>query len=396
MNYSHWIKRQGFTSKLKSYYYILPLTKERAVLGALLARVLERGSWDYPSAAAIQEREDELYGAAAYFDVNIYGSYLVFEGRLIYPNYLFLDKEELEVEALEYLDSLLYKPLLIDGNFREDFFMQEKEMLRQDLESLLKEPQSLALRKTMEILFEDSKFGLHRYGDLNTLEDVSLEDMTSFYKEALASPLYTYYHGDEDREDQGVKPCLEMDKVDEASSHGEIFLDLDVNQTNTVFAYSLPWQFKDERVYASLIFSHLLGGMATSQLFKKIREEDGLCYSIYSRYDRYRRLLLVVAGHEKDRYEDLKGGIGEVINGFCQGGFDLDQLAEAKLDLAIGLGSIEDSQGRQVRDCFIRDLFQDTRDIEKRISRLEEVTKEEVIEVARSLEPRLIYSVRNK
>lgn len=397
MNYSHWIYRQGFTSKLKSYFYILPLTKENTVLGALLTRILERGSRDYPSSQAIQAREDELYGAAAFFDLNIYGSLLVFEAKLIHPNYLYFDREDLEEEAEEFLDSLLYKPLLDkEGNFRQDFFLQEKDMLQQDLESLSKDPQALAFRKSLEIVFEGGKLGLNRHGDLETLAQVGLEDLKVFYQDLLASPLYVYYHGLDKKQDQGKRPQHSMDKPGKLGQYGEVFQDLDIGQSNSVFTYSLPWDYQDPRVFACLVLSHLLGGMASSRLFKEIREEQGLCYSIYSRYDRYRQLVFILVGHDKDQYTQLKEGIEDEFTRLIEEGLEEGELEETKRDMIIGLSSISDNQGRHLRDVFVRDIFGDHREIDKRIELIEAVSEEEVLEAARSLRPSLIYSVRNR
>lgn len=396
MSYSHWITRKGFTSKRTSYFYILPLSRKNAVLGSLLARVLERGSLDYPSMEAIKTREDELYGAVAHFDVAIYGSMLCFEANLVFPDYNYFGKAELEKEARDFFESLLYRPLLANGLFNEEFFLQEKQMLREDLDSMMKEPQSYAMRRVMELIFGESKAGIYRYGDRETLEEVNIEDLSIFYGELLKSPLNIYHHGRDEGEDEGFWEPLDMDEVDFELLAREFTEERDISQSVSVQAYRVPIGFRDDGVYNFLVLSHLLGGMATSFLFKKIREERGLCYSIYSRYDRYRRTLFIISGHERDSFDEIVLESRRILESFGEGGFSVEELEEAKRDLSIGLASTVDSQSRHLRDVFVRDLFGDERNIDKRIKKIESVSKEDVMAAARGLEFNLAYLVRNK
>ncbi len=394
MNYTQWIYKEGFTTKLTSYYYILPLSPKSATLGSLLARVLERGSQDYPTVEAIHDRGDELYGATAYFDVNIYGSYLCFEAKLLTPNYLFFDQPELEEEAHSYFQSLLYRPLLEEGKFKENIFLQEKEMLAQDMESLLKDPESYALLRSMELLFPDSNLGIYKYGDRKSLEQLSGRDLIDFYRELMDAPLYIYHHGDEKRNDEGIKHTLEMDTVEVSLQEEKFEEDRDILQSILVKAYRVPWVYGDTMVYPSLVLNHLLGGSGTSLLFKRVREEKGLCYSIYSRYDRYKQLFLIVSGHEKQQHQELLSTIEEVIDSLKKGDFSLEELEETKQDLCIGLGSIPDSQGRHLKDSFIRDLYAEEKDITKRMEEIKKVEKSDVIKAARELSGALDLYVR--
>lgn len=52
-------------------------------------------------------------------------------------------------------------------------------------------------------------------------------------------------------------------------------------QTHVVLAFEGP-SYRDDAFYSSQILSSILGGGMSSRLFQKIREQRGLCYSIYS------------------------------------------------------------------------------------------------------------------
>lgn len=396
MNYTHWIYKEGFTTKLTSCYYILPLSPRSATLGALLARVLERGSKEYPTVEAVNDKMDELYGAAAFFDVNIYGSYLCFEARLIMPKYGFLDQPELEEEAREFLRSLLYRPLLEKGTFKEDFFLQEKEMLSQDIENLYKDPDSYALLRSLELIFPDSNLGIYKYGDSRVLKELSRKDLWDFYQELMQAPLYIYHHSDEKKEDLGKKGFFPMEKVNNKVTERTCKEDRDVDQSILIQAYFVPWTYQDPMVYPLLVVNHLLGGSGTSLLFKEVREEKGLCYSIYSRYDRFRQVLFIMSGYEKEQGQELVTSIEGVLQALREGNFSDKELADTKQDLCIGIASIPDSQGRHLKDSFVRDLFGDEKEIESRIEEIKKVEKTDVVKAANSLSRLLSFYVRQK
>lgn len=59
-------------------------------------------------------------------------------------------------------------------------------------------------------------------------------------------------------------------------------------------ARGLPWQHPDRQ--ALIVLSTLLGGGMSSRLFQRVREQEGLCYSIYTYADFYRDAGIFCAG----------------------------------------------------------------------------------------------------
>ena len=389
----------GFTSKYICYYYLLPLSSKHASLGALLGRVLSRGSAQYPNLRAIRDKEDDLYGTVVYFDMNKYGDQLIFEAKLIMPNFSMLTDENLEEEAIAFFHNLLYHPLLDEkGDFYPEIFSQEREMLYQELDGLNKDPSSYAHRKCIELLFEGSALGQYKYGDRATLMELSLDDLKEFYQKMMdESPLYIYKHGEEQDEVEGEKlhyelPVLDLTGVEER----EVEESRGVHQSILVKSYRIPWDFTDEKHYPMVVFSHLFGGYASSMLFQKVREEKGLCYSIYTKFDEYRQLMLLITGHEKVCHDELQGAIAETLQGVIEGNFSEKELEEAKQDLAISLGSLVDSQGQLLGYEFVQDLFQQDASLHERIERIKEVKKDEVVQVAKMVMPALSFYLREE
>lgn len=55
----------------------------------------------------------------------------------------------------------------------------------------------------------------------------------------------------------------------------------DIEQTHLSIAYP-SYDLKNEKLYSASMLNNILGGSMSSRLFQKVREENGLCYSIYS------------------------------------------------------------------------------------------------------------------
>lgn len=71
------------------------------------------------------------------------------------------------------------------------------------------------------------------------------------------------------------------DFVPTAYTAGEIIRKKPIEQVHICLGFP-AFAINDERRYALSVFSNILGGGMSSRLFQKIREENGLCYSIYT------------------------------------------------------------------------------------------------------------------
>lgn len=91
----------------------------------------------------------------------------------------------------------------------------------------------------------------------------------------------------------------------------------------------------NEDLYSLLLLSNVFGGGASSMLFQKIREEKGLCYSIYSYISAFMNTGVVnIYTSLNPKYAaDALNMIKEQINKFVQSGISDDKLVKAKEQL---------------------------------------------------------------
>lgn len=91
----------------------------------------------------------------------------------------------------------------------------------------------------------------------------------------------------------------------------------------------------DEEIYPLFIVSNVLGGGASSILFQKIREEKGLCYSIYVNTLSYMKagLVYIYTGLNPKYAFDVVKLIKEEIDKFIKEGITEERLYKAKEQL---------------------------------------------------------------
>ena len=143
--------------------------------------------------------------------------------------------------------------------------------------------------------------------------------------------------------------------------------------------------FDDDR-YALTIANQVLGGGMSSRLFQEVREQRGLCYSVYSWATTYvdAGCAGVYAGTAPNRVGELLGVVDDEIAKLVESG-----VTEAELDVAKGYieGSLvlglEDSgsrMGRLGRSLMARDEIVT---VEDQLARIRAVTTDDVAAVAK-------------
>ncbi|EKE07377.1 MAG: peptidase M16 protein, partial [uncultured bacterium] len=140
--------------------------------------------------------------------------------------------------------------------------------------------------------------------------------------------------------------------------------------------------------YAEGVLNTILGGSMSSRLFIQIRERRGLAYMIRSGSDNFRDTgyVYVRAGLEAKNINKAIEVIKKEIERICEKGVSKKELADAKTHIrgAFTL-SLEDSSA-QANYYASEALFsKNMEDPEERLQKIEKITNEDIIKVAREV-----------
>src|SRR5215470_17028799 len=144
----------------------------------------------------------------------------------------------------------------------------------------------------------------------------------------------------------------------------------------------------DEKRYVSYVLNTVLGGGMSSRLFQKVREEQGLVYSIYSDLNPYRDTgcMAIYAGTSVESVRKVVDHILAEFRELKTGPIPEDELRRAKDQLKGGLMlSLESSISRMSNLARQEMYFERFFTLDETIEQIESVTLEELLEMSSQL-----------
>jgi predicted Zn-dependent peptidase len=144
----------------------------------------------------------------------------------------------------------------------------------------------------------------------------------------------------------------------------------------------------DEKRYVSYVLNTVLGGGMSSRLFQKIREEQGLVYSIYSDLNPYRDTgcLAIYAGTSLESTRKVVDSVLAEFRELKAEPIPADELRRAKDQLKGSLMlSLESSTSRMSNLARQEMYFHRFFSMDETIAQIESVTGEDVCEMANTL-----------
>ena len=160
----------------------------------------------------------------------------------------------------------------------------------------------------------------------------------------------------------------------------------DLEQVHFALAFKGP-SYRDADFYTSQVYTTALGGGMSSRLFQKIREERGLCYSIYAQGGSYEDtgMITIYAGTSAEEIGDL---CGLTIEELKRSGEDMTEAevararAQMKAGLLMGLESPSSRAERLARSLAIWGRVPTVREA---TAKIDAVTKDAVLDYASRL-----------
>ena len=190
--------------------------------------------------------------------------------------------------------------ILADIVKHSQFYDLEKErnVVLEEIASVEDVPEDLAHERLALKLWPDQSLGRPVSGTVETVSALSLEDIRAYY-DAWYNPGNFYFsiagNFDEDavveqvcREFGDWQPApLAEDNKPAIFGGGVENIEREIAQTHVCLGFPGPVA-TDPRRYVYDVLSSALGGGSTSRLFERIREDEGLAYTIYAYHSAHR------------------------------------------------------------------------------------------------------------
>lgn len=406
------LRSDKFKTACMSLTLLTQLRRESASMNALIPYVLRRGTTRYGDMEALSRRMDELYGTAIEPVVRRVGEIqcIGFYGSFPEEDYLPAG-EKLLPSAVGLMVELLLSPNTRGGLLLPQYVDSEKEKLLERLRSRINDKRSYSLSRCIEEMCCYEDFAVSRLGSEDEAENINYKKLTRHYRELLQTcPVELFYCGKAGMKqvsaafrealaslprgeiDYDLGTDIRMNAVEEQPRYVEE--KLDVSQGKLVMGFRLGECMEEPDMAAIHVFNSVYGSGSTSKLFMNVREKLSLCYYASSIAYIHKGLLLVASGIEFDKFEAARDEIFAQLEAMKNGEISDEEFNAAKRCVASDLRSLTDSQG-ELEGFYLSQVLDGLDYGPMELAELvEDVTREDIIRIARSVDCDMIYFLR--
>ena len=386
------------------------LTKEETTLRTLLTFVLVSSTKNLPSTKDLASYLDENYGARLSSHITTKGQSQIINIQTSFINDLYLlDNESLLEKQLKLLSDLFYNPNAFDEAFDEVIVKLKKKELIERLQASKDDKFSYSLEKLFEYMGHNQTLGISSTGYEEDVASITAKDLYNYLQKCIQNDekhLYVVGNVDESIVEVFDKYLQFPEHVNQYASAYvynnektgvlEMIENQDITQAKLNIGYSIDTCFKDDDHYAMTVFNAVFGGISQSRLFKKVREENSLCYYVSSSYDAFNGILIVNAGIDGKDYSKAMSLIDEQLTDLQNGHITDEEINIAKMMITNSLRKTNDEAGSMIALAYNRDITGKKESSEEYIEKLLNVTKEQIIEVSKKIKKDTIFFLTGK
>jgi predicted Zn-dependent peptidase len=283
--------------------------------------------------------------------------------------------------------------MFFNARFDEEAWETERGVIVEEIAMCEDHPDDLVYQHLFASVYKDLPLGRAIIGTNETLADMTAEKLKAYkcknYRpcDVLVSVAGHYAPSDLERIEELLSAMSPAECPPlEACSYTPAFhlCEKQIEQNHIVLGFpGLP--MGREHQYASCVMSSVLGAGMSSRLFQKVREEHGLCYSVYSYTTTHRDtgvagVYTALGSETEQKALEL---IREVVELYVKEGPTESELTRAREQLkANDIMNEESTMHRAIRIAYQTFFFGNALEIDETIKRVNAVTREHVMELS--------------
>lgn len=387
----------NFTMPVKSN----EIYASNAVLGALMAKSSEK----FKNQKEIERYLNKLYGAS--YDVNVekFGDLYNLEFRAEVINKKFLpEQEDVLEEMLAFINSMIYSP----ADWDEKNIEREKEFILERINERKDEKLKYGVQKMEELLCKDEPFGNFLFGNEEEVVRINKEVLKNAYEKLINSSLTIIVSGnldgyenidqlfnkyfEKETKSNDISMLVYNTRKDNNIEYEEVKENQDTAQSILTLGYKIVDSSMDD-FYTLNLYNAILGTTPSSKLFQNVREKESLAYTVRSRFYRFKNMLIIYAGINKENYSKALEVIKEQVESIKDGKITDEEFISAKDSLIADLNEWKDSKIAMAKMVFSNIIaYNDSNiTIDQMIENIKKVTLEDVIKVSNKVKLEKIF-----
>ena len=412
---AHFIKTDLYKTDLSCIIITTPLKREMVTLNALIPFMLRRGTKRLPNQGLINKELENMYGATFNCGIDKMGDNVVLKFYIesISSEYALEGENILEMNLNNILD-IVFDPVQNGELLNEEFLNLEKENLKRVINKKIDDKESYALDRCISVMYGDEKFGLYKYGYEEDVDKITIKDISDYYNWLIQnSKIDIFVSGNIDanniesflKENANIKklrPRIEnyilnnefTESKQIVENINEISEKMDITQGKLVIGLDILSNMENLQV-VSLVYNAILGDGANSMMFQNVREKASLAYSARSTFTKQKLNIFIRCGIQIENYEKAVQLIKEQLENLKKGEFEEEDLQNAKTYLISSLKSVAEEQDTEVIYYIGQEISKTNMSLDEYIGKIEKVSKDQVVDLANSIQINTIYFLRN-
>lgn len=412
---AHFIKTDLYKTDLTCIIITTPLKREIVTLNALIPFMLRRGTKRLPNQSLLNKEFENMYGAGFNCGIDKMGDNVALKFYIeSISNEYALDGENILEMNLNNLLEIVFDPVQNGELLNEEFLNLEKENLKKVIGRKIDDKDSYALDRCISAMYGDEKFGLYKFGYEEDVDKISIKEISEYYNWLIQnSKIDIFISGDIDTKEieeflksndnlKKLRPRIEnyilnnefTESKQIVENVNEISEKMDVTQGKLVIGLDILSNMENLQIVA-LVYNAILGDGANSMMFQNVREKASLAYSARSTFVKQKLNIFIRCGIQIENYEKAVELIKVQLENLKNGEFEEEDVQNAKTYLISSLKNVAEEQDTEVIYYIGQEISKTNMSLEEYINKVEMVTKEQVVELANSIQINTIYFLRN-
>lgn len=291
--------------------------------------------------------------------------------------------------------------ILSDMYYNSSFSPQDIELERgviiEEINMYEDSPEDVALDEVARLMWDKNALGYRISGTVESVEGITRDMMLDYLKRRYTPKNTVISVAGSFDEDKLIYLCEKYFSFLQSETEfslpevyfvsGEWVRKKDIEQAHLSIAYDAFDHYSDRKYSVSLL-NNILGGSMSSRLFQSVRENHGLCYSIYSYTGSFPTagMFGIYAGLNTQMLDDARDMIDKEIENICKkpvSDYELDK-ARSQLKCAIVM-SRESSSSRMSENGRTQILLGKARTDEELLEKVFEVTPKDILRDANEI-----------
>jgi predicted Zn-dependent peptidase len=273
--------------------------------------------------------------------------------------------------------------MLINSKFDEEEIKKEQGVVIEEINMSEDTPEDVLSDTQAKAIFGDNPLSYPILGSSKNIKSFNHNKLKKFVKShyapknsvvSICGKLEEKF-GEWEGEDQ-YEPSYEEPKI----LNGTIYTNKPIEQLHINLALKgLP--YAHDKSYALLLLNNIFGGGASSRLFQKVREELGLCYTIYSYAQPYLGVGInnIYTGVSKQYAEKALDAINKELRDFAKNGISKEQLdinkEKIKAGYILGLESTSSRMFANAKSMLLQNKIKTQEEV---IEKINIINKEDI------------------